>query len=369
MRIGIITLHRVYNYGSVLQAYATQKIMQNLGHDAFIIDYITAQRTKRKILFSSSVNVRKNGLHKAVFIVMKMVSILLKEFTFGSFVRKNLNLSEKYITEEDLEKNPPDADIFVTGSDQTWNSDYNEGVDRGFFLSFAPEKATKVSFVSSFGKDKLDKNEIDITKKYIDKYDALSVREEAAVRIIANLGRSDAIQLIDPTLQISKEEWQQLASPRLLKEPYLVLMLLYNEDNHATEYARKIADELKLKLVKISWEMKKPKEVDRLFTHRSPADFLSLFSHAEYIVTNSFHGLAFAINFEKQFIILPRLEYNSRIESLLNLTGLQNRMITTPERICEYRNVIQYERINRIIKNERERATNFLLMNLHEKSV
>ena len=338
-----------------------------MGHDVQIVDYITAQRTKRRIFFSSSVAQRKNGLRKMAFLGLKAVSILLKEATFGSFVRKNLNLTKKYITEEDLEKDPPVADAYITGSDQTWNSDYNEGVDRGFFLAFAPKGARRIAFVSSFGKKELSEEETPITKEYISAYDAISVREDTARDILVKLGREDAVQLIDPTLQISGKEWKQLASKRLVKEPYLILMLLYNEDNHATDYARKIADALHLKLVKISWEIRKPEKVDKLFTHRSPNDFLSLFSNADFVVTNSFHGLAFAINFERQFIIVPRSEYNSRIESLLKLTGLQNRMIAAPEQLAEYQNPIDYSRVHERLEKERIKAREFLNNCLSEK--
>ena len=88
-----------------------------------------------------------------------MFSVLLKEMTFGKFVKKNLHLTKQYITADDLEKDPPQADIYVTGSDQTWNSQYNGGVDRGFFLTFAPKDKAKVSFVASFGKAHLNDKE------------------------------------------------------------------------------------------------------------------------------------------------------------------------------------------------------------------
>lgn len=361
MKIAVITLHRVYNYGSALQAYATQSILEKMGYDVQIIDYITEQRTKRKILFSIPTDEGKSSFKKYIYIMMKSISILLKELTFGSFVRKNLHLSKKYISVDDLIKNPPVADVYMTGSDQTWNSDYNEGVDGGFFLSFAPEKAKRISFVSSFGKKELDPNEIEKTREYINRYFALSVREDAAKGILAKLGREDAVQLIDPTLQISKDEWNKLAKKRLVKEPYLVLMLLYNEDNHATEYARKIADEMHLKLIKLSWELKKPRQIDKLFTHRGPSVFLSLFSNADFIVTNSFHGLAFSINFQKQFIVIPRSEYNSRIESLLDVTGLQRRMIRSSDELNEYGNIINYKEVEKKIELEREKAKEFLL--------
>ena len=275
-------------------------------------------------------------------------------------MRTKLNLTKKYITAEDLEKDPPKADVYVTGSDQTWNSKYNEGVDRGFFLDFLPDNAKRIAFVASFGKTKLEANEIPQTKKLLSMYEKISVREDSAVQIISDLGFEEPTHLIDPTLMLDKWEWVEIASPRLVKEPYLILMLLYNEDNHATEYARKIADEKGLKLVKISWEIKKPPMVDRLFTHRSPADFLSLFHHADFVVTNSFHGLAFSINLEKQFIVIPRNEFNSRIESLLKMTGLEKRLVSDETQLNGILEQIDYQPIRERLLAEKKRADEFI---------
>ena len=361
MKISIITLHRVYNYGSVLQAYATQRIFENMGCRVEVIDYITPQRTKKKILFSNGVTNYNASIKSFFYRLAKVGSIFLKEQTFGMFLKKNLHLTKKYVTVEDLEKDIPVADIYVTGSDQTWNSDYNEGVDRGFFLDFVPKNKQRIAFVASFGKEKLDIDEIEITRKYIERYSAVSVREDSAVKILQDLGRCDAIQLIDPTLQIRKEEWLKIASRRLIKDKYLILMLLYNEDNHATEYARKIADEKGLKLVKLCWDVKCPPMVDKLMTHRSPADFLSLFYYAEFVVTNSFHGLAFSINLEKQFLIVPRNHYNSRIESLLRLCHLTERQVYNldeAQRISK--EIIEFQSVFSILEKERENAQKFI---------
>ena len=167
--------------------------------------------------------------------------------------------------------------------------------------------------------------------------------------------------IIDPTLQLKKEEWLGIASPRLVKERYLILMLLYNEDNGATEYAREIADKKGLKLIKLSWELIKPHKVDRLLTHRSPQDFLSLFFYADFVVTNSFHGLAFSINFNRQFVMVPRNEFNSRIESLLRLTGLENRLVNTTEQAIQVsKEIIDYNMVNKKIEMERTKANEFV---------
>ena len=237
MKVAIITLHRVYNYGSALQAYATQTVFERAGYEAEVIDYITAQRTKKQIMKTAAAGSNK-GMSSTAYRFFKVFSVLLKEMTFGKFVEKNLHLTKQYITAEDLEKNPPQADIYVTGSDQTWNSQYNGGVDRGFFLTFAPKDKAKVSFVASFGKSHLNDKEVAETKPLIAEYKKLSVREDSALDVLHQLGRDDGVQLIDPTLQLTKDEWLRLASPRLVKQPYLILMLLYNEDNHAKEYAQ-----------------------------------------------------------------------------------------------------------------------------------
>ena len=261
-------------------------------------------------------------------------------------------------------KNPPIADVYVTGSDQTWNSAYNQGVDKGYFLDFVKNDAKKIAFVASFGKDKLDDEEKEETKELLKKYNALSVREDTAVRILSDLGFDYAKHLIDPTLQIKSSEWMEIASHRIIKKPYVVLMLLYNEDNGATEYARKMADENNLKLVKLSWDIKKTNAVDILMTHRPPKDFLSLFYYADYVVTNSFHGLAFSINFHKKFIIVPRSEFNSRIQSLLRLTGTEERMISNKDQLPVYKKEIDYIRIEKILDDEREKAKSFIEENL-----
>lgn len=360
VKAAIVTLHRVYNYGSALQAYATQVIFQRAGYDTTIVDYITPQRTKKQIMKNAAAG-SNIGMSSVVYHIFKLFSIFLKELTFGRFLKKNLNLTKKYITADDLKKDPPVADLYITGSDQTWNSTYNEGIDGGFFLDFVPEGKPKAAFVASFGKDIFDKEEVEKTIPYIKEYKRISVREDSGLQILRQLGRNDGIQLIDPTLQLSKEEWMKIASKRLVKEPYLILMLLYNEDNHATEYARKIADEKGLKLVKISWELKKPLLVDKLFTHRSPADFLSLFAYADFVVTNSFHGLAFSLNLEKQFIIVSRNEFNSRIESLLTITGLTDRMVSSEtDAVKQSEEVIEYEFINNKLKEEREKANRYI---------
>ena len=366
MDIKFVTICRIYNYGSVLQAYATQQVFRSLGYEVSMIDYVTPQRTFLHKLKLVPPNYQKYSLLKKImYRVTKSLSVIWKEVTFSGFINTNIKRTKKYITYEQLTKDVPIADVYVTGSDQTWNSYYNGGIDLGFFLAFAPEGKKRIAFVASFGKNELSVEEKEETAQLLKKYNAISVRENQALNILHSIGMTNGVWLIDPTLQVSKKEWMQIASKRLIKEKYLILMLLYNEDNHATEFARKIADDKGLKLVKLSWELFKPKDIDVLMTHRSPEDFLSLFGNADFVVTNSFHGLAFSINLNRQFIVVPRNEFNSRISSLLDLVGLNNRMVSTEGKCSEVMNqFIDYEPINKILLDEREKAKQFIQENI-----
>ena len=358
MKICIFTLHRVFNYGSILQTYATQEVFKQLGYEVEVVDYITKQRTNKRLYLSVPSFVKPDFIHKYGYILSRAASILIKKKVFGGFLHKYVHLSKrKYISAEDLKITPPIADLYVAGSDQIWNSQYNEGIDEGFFLTFVSD-TPKISFASSFGKTCLENWEIEKTKNYLSKFKALSVREKSAVELIKQFGMK-ATCIIDPTLQLGRQQWIKLASKRLVKEKYIILMLLYNEDNGATEYARKLADQKEMKLVKLSWEIKKPKQVDLLMTHRSPEDFLSLFYFAEFVVTNSFHGLAFSINLNKEFVIFPRNEFNSRIENLLEITGLSDRMIRNNNGLFEMRQ-IDYAKVNQVLDKERDLAKEFL---------
>lgn len=360
MKIKIVTLHRVFNYGSVLQAYATQKVFEKISDEVEIIDYITEQRTFKRILFTTPKSIN-NIFKKFIYIPFKLISVGVKSFIFGIFIKKHIKLTDKkYISYQELLKDTPDADVYVTGSDQVWNSHYNEGIDKGFFLEFVPEGKKRISYASSFGKENLDKNEIEETKQLINKYDAISVREDTGLRILDNIGYKNAITVLDPTLQLTKEEWSSLSKKRLIKEKYILLFLLYNEDNGGTEYARLIAKQKGFKLVKLSWDYKKPEEVDILKSHKSPEEFLSLLQYSEFIITNSFHGIAFAINFNRAFIVVPRNEFNTRIESLLRLTHLEDRMITNGFNINIVDKYIDYEAVNDILNKERKKAENYI---------
>lgn len=190
MKVGVVTLHRVFNYGSALQAFATQIILEKLGCDVEIIDYITEVRTMKRILSYCHEKYRYSVLKRNLYILSRLGPNILKYLSFNSFVKKHLKLSKrKYYTIHDLRKFPPQKDVYITGSDQVWNSDYNEMIDKGFFLDFGPKNIKRISYAASFGKDSLDDNEKMLIFDLLKNYNHISVREKQAQNILSNIGQ------------------------------------------------------------------------------------------------------------------------------------------------------------------------------------
>lgn len=364
-KVAFVTLHRVFNYGSVLQTYATQKILEEIGCEVEVIDYITEQRTLKRY-FSNKTKYYAKGIKGALLQLLKNVSVLIKYKQFNQFLKKYVKLSpKKYVTNEDIKQDMPSADVYMVGSDQVWNSKYNEGIDKGFFLDFA-DGYKKIAFCSSFGLSALPENEVDETKGYLENFDKISVRENQSNAIFERLGMGKKAVLIDPTLQIDKMHWDNMASKRLVKKPYLLEFALYNEDEKVTKIAREIADKKGLRIVKLSWDLFKDKRVDKLFTHRTPSDFLSLFKYADYIVTNSFHGLAFSLIFERQFSSVERNEFNERISNLLKVVDLERRLIKNEIDFGVVNEPIDYEKIKVVINEEGNKAREYLISALED---
>ncbi|MDD2391379.1 MAG: polysaccharide pyruvyl transferase family protein [Bacilli bacterium] len=360
MKVSIITIHRVLNYGTVLQSFATQELIKELGCEVEIIDYITEERNFKKIFLWSPKSLKNFKLRKVIYVLSRFPANLLKHLSFSQFINKYYLLTKrKYYTINDLKKNPPSSDIYLVGSDQVWNSKYNGGVDRGFFLDFGDENTKKISYASSFGSNELQKNDFIEINKLLSKFNFISVREDTGVKILNDMGYSAEL-VLDPTLMLNKDKWLSYIKSKKINRRYVLLFILYNEDNGATQYARKIADKLGLEVIQLYWKPIKRQGVDRIAIYKSPFEFLRYIRDAEYIVTNSFHGTAFAINFNKQFITVARSEFNTRLESILRLCKLENRYITKKINIKEVIKKINYTLVNEILEKERNKSLSYL---------
>ena len=162
MKIAVITMHAVKNYGSVLQTYATQEILTKLGYDVEIINYIREKNLNSNLLETWTVN--DDGIKKIIKTLILIPTIKKWITVFGTYLEDNINMSSNtYTSEKQLINNPVIADMFCTGSDQVWNSGWNNGIEKAFYLSFVPDNIPKISVAASIGKTELSENKTSIS--------------------------------------------------------------------------------------------------------------------------------------------------------------------------------------------------------------
>ena len=361
-KVEIITLQRVPNYGSVLQAYATSKIIESLGYNVEFINYMP----KRMTIFGMLSNLKnKNGILKKSLLVRTIVRIimlpsyLVRFRTFNSFTKRNLKMTtDIYCTFEDLKKNVPKADIYVTGSDQVWNSDWNGEIDKSLFLDFVPLNSKCISFASSFGKNKLEDKEKEETKKLLKKYEKLSVRELKGKEILSDLGFESEV-VLDPTLLINAGDWEKIASKKYDNKKYIFVYNL-NRNKNIDIYANMLSKKSKLPIYNISYTLHEFYKTGRHKCSIPVEDFLSLIKNATYVITDSFHATAFSINFNINFMIVMPQKFSSRLDSILEILNLKDRIVTNVMDLSLMTKKIEYKKVNKELDKERKKSLNWL---------
>lgn len=354
MKIAFITIHVGFNFGSVLQAIATNQFLLKFAAEIELIDYIPPKRTI-KHYFKSAKKIRKK-IHKIIFFPEYLYNLRI----YKNALEQHCKLSKPiYRREEMLQL--PEFDYYVTGSDQVWNSIHNEGLNKLYYWDFLPPTAKRIALSSSFGREELDEAEKNEVKKLLSTYQAISVREKSAKEIVKSVGLQ-ATHLFDPTFYLTKEDWQCYMPKRKIKEPYLLVYTPYNIVSKKEIYktARGISDKKHLRVVTFSWNYKKEPLADKTIRYASPMDFLSLMNYADFIITNSFHGTAFSINLNKQFCVYMPSGFGTRIHSLLESCRLQERLILAGDGCDKIIKPIDYTPINIILENERRKAYDFM---------
>lgn len=361
MKIDIITMHRVFNYGSVLQTYALSRYLEEQGYEVEIIDYIPKRFRTKEVLFYVNPSRNKSFVHKLFYIIVSLPGRLMHKKIFETFMNLNYNISKnKYYEIDDLRQNVPQADIYITGSDQVWNSGFENRVDEAYYLDFIPKGRKRIAYAASFGKSSLEEYEYEKIRELINKYDNISVREDSAIEILNTLGYKGGIHVLDPTLLLNRLEWEKKASGKLTKQRYVLIYQL-NSNQKILEYANKIAKKNGWKVAKFGWDYIKPKGVDINFAYKKPEDFLSAIKNAEFIVTDSFHGTIFSLKFNKQFICVAPPKYRGRLDSILRKVNLEERIISDDKDFNNIKGNIDYRYINDILSREKIIAENYLI--------
>lgn len=321
-KIGLVTIYDVPNYGTVLQAYATKRIFENMGCEVTTIQYTRKNAWVRSRYLMTKSCFLKNFIHRLQVTHYGRMVVRLEKFR-----RQYLSLSKKYDTLEELKKeNWMNYDMLVSGSDQVWNAKFLYG-DSVYLLSFLSDDIRRISVASSFALPRIPHEYVEKYKLYLQKYDAISVRETNGKKIIEKqLGIDKKVQvLLDPTLMLSAREWIHDFSVSTVEntERYILFYMLdyaFEPKPYIFEVAKFFKRKLKCNVYALVGYKHRHKANGlklKNFSDASISQYLHLFQNAALVITSSFHGTAFAVNFGRPLISIVPSNGDDRQTTLL----------------------------------------------------
>jgi len=283
---------------------------------------------------------------------------------FNAFNAK-IRYSKPYKGIEELYANPPEYNIYITGSDQLWNPTMEFCIEP-YFLTFASETAKKISFATSIGISSLVENEQKDFQKWLNNYSSISVRERSAQQLLQTIINKEIQQIPDPTFLLDKTEWKSLMKIPSINKPYILLFTLKTH-SILDRYIVQLAKESGYKPVILS--LNHPEVQDDnvvVVSNAGPEELLGYITNAQMVITNSFHGTVFSLLLStKNFFsyIEPSANRGYRIIDLLKLFDLESHILNSTD--LDYhslsRKTINRESVISIIDSERKRSIEYLL--------
>lgn len=364
--VALMTWHTDDNYGTVLQAYALREQIKKNGFEKVDLIASTPNRPVLKLIKRLKVN---NLITKILLSKENIKNKCLeKTFKFNKFRESKFTFSKKCEDASDLFLLNDEYDKFVCGSDQIWSPIL---YDENYFLGFVKDNSKKIAYAPSLGLSKIENEGIKKSiKEQIDTFSALSIREEQGRKILKEITDKEIEVVLDPTLLLDKKEWNKLFNLAGSSEQYIVYYCLTNNKKHYS-FAKKMARKLNKKLVIIPGNV-----IDYLHKNvinASPEEFLSLIYNAFLVITDSFHGTIFSVNFNVPFITLKRfkdnkLSQNSRIYNILKKVNLTSRLYNNNDKYFIYNYNINFDECNNILKKQRKKSIDYLINALKQNN-
>ena len=353
-KIAILTFSRTNNYGAVLQAYALKEYLTKLKNETEIINYFSKKLEYSYQIspFAKAKNLKQFIKYCIVAPYFWLIQKAFKKFRFnylnGQIIIYNNNLSllnTKY-------------DLFITGSDQIWNTQLT-GFDEAFFLNFITDNKKKISYAASFGNSKFTNKEGIFYINLLKNFEHISVREQQGQNIIKHLLNINVPIVLDPTFLINKYDWEKIAI--LPKDEKYILLYLIDQNKKILTFAQKLSIKTGYKLIILG---NFPRHfIKAKYIICTPEEWVGYFLKAKYVITNSFHGLCFSINFNKNFfvdLLPPPWTVNSRLENILDLFELKDRLIDNIK--DDYKKETDFVHVNEILEREQKKSIDYLKM-------
>ena len=364
-----ITFHASFNYGAVLQTFALRKVVENLGYSCDVLDYIPSFREhyfyERPRLFDRrSHPVKSVGQYVLNAWVLRNKRAL-RYRRFCDFLSHACRLSPKRLkTIDDLRDAADDYDTFLCGSDQIWNTGYYQK-DDGYFLNFVPPEKKKIAYAPSFGVAELDADATDFVRNSLRSFHAISTRESQGRKIIRGFPGLDSQTVLDPTLLLTRDQWMEQAAPYPgIRPPYILCYFFSPELKRLANHLKK-QTRWPVYFLDLKGESFFRGNVTSVYD-AGPREFLTILDNATIVLTTSFHGTAFSINFNKPFVTqllserTSRKSVNARSLDLADRLGTSDRFFRTGMLEATDLATMDYAPVNALLSQEREHSMRFL---------
>jgi len=370
MKVAIVTWFHYKNYGTALQCVALNNKIKQLGYDCDILNYIPVLKNNKKFLDRISNGIRWR-IEKLLLKLYKN-DISIRNKKFDKFINENITFSDYIKNNNILEDQNKKYDTFVCGSDQIWAPNNLDGI---YYLNFVNQNKNKIAYAPSIGLNSIPDDSIEKVKKWVIRFNHLSVRERQGAEIIEKLTGKKCKCVLDPTLLETAEQWRKIAKKIKKRKPYLLCYFL-TENDYYWKYVKQIAKKRNLDIVLVPIECKSYFRLGvKKETKCGPKEFISLIDNADFICTDSFHGTIFSINLNKDFYCFKRFKdndkicQNSRIYNILNIVKLEDRLISSKSKIdLNNLKIKDYNSINKILDSERKKSLTFLENSLNHNS-
>ena len=362
MKVGVITFHSANNYGAVLQTWALQKVLKNLGTTPGVINYhpdiIDRLYDPMKLKRGFARELLKLRLY------IRNRKSIVRYNKFQSFLKTKLNLIGDYRTYEELLKADLNLDAYIVGSDQVWNPTHTGGYDPAYYLEFAKEGSRRISYAASLGTNYIVSKYKEPMQKALKSFTGISVRERSVQGAVSELTGKPVEVVLDPTLLLDKEDYDEIKVKSNYKQPYILIYSI-EKNPQLIELANKISVSLGMPVLQRRPMGGLINQLEPFYTSDA-GEFLGHIEPAAYVITNSFHGTVFSILYEKPFVSMLHSDTGSRTEDLLEELGLSSHILYDIEDFNSF-DIFKFENTEEVkerIMSLREKSMSFLKSSL-----
>lgn len=388
-KIGIAAVTYKENFGSALQTYATQYVLEKLGYNARIFDIKGVHRNihfkklayyagrlfdpveAKYLIDNLKSRSRKEG---SVMTDQYAADMKVRKDTYDCFYKKWLKMLPRTKGWKGLALQSSEMDAVVVGSDQLWRPSNIVGCY--FTLEFVPDQIKKIAFSTSFGVPELPKRLHSHARKFLSRIDYISVRENTGAEIVKSMSGKEATVVCDPTMMLTAEDWMHIQDEKPFAQGNYILMYLMGDNPEQREFVKKLSKSTGCRIIGLlhgaTYIAYDEDVADEKPFNVGPAEFVNLIRNAQYVCTDSFHCIVFSILNSTNFFAFRRwpdgskFSANDRLYTLLQFTGLERRMLMGTENIDDcISDKIEFTEVLEKVEDKRKMSLEFLLSALN----